>query len=259
MHALQVVVDALPYLDKEYDKPAMRDLVDRWLHIYITWCCPFPCHVAVKVLSWVCHHDVLATARFCLIGALGLPCWADHSMIDEEMDQFDAEDYISSLPPVPQPSFAEGSILAQEYERVVSDPSSRLSAVDASRYQPRAPRSITIYSPCPNTRTHAHPQTRIMSLTPIKFHVRICICTSIDTCLSYSNVCLRVCTAGLYAAEMPSACLPVYTPWQIDLNPSLILLSLPLQWQRCRKGRGMGRCCEESTNVAGAHRASLAE
>lgn len=27
---MQVLVDALPYLDKEYDKPAMRDLVDRW-------------------------------------------------------------------------------------------------------------------------------------------------------------------------------------------------------------------------------------
>jgi hypothetical protein len=25
----EVIVDALPYLDKEYDYPAMRDLVDR--------------------------------------------------------------------------------------------------------------------------------------------------------------------------------------------------------------------------------------
>lgn len=25
----EVIVDALPYLDKEYDHPAMRDLVDR--------------------------------------------------------------------------------------------------------------------------------------------------------------------------------------------------------------------------------------
>jgi len=85
----QVLVDALPYLDKEYDKPNMRDLVD--------------------------------------------------SMIDEEMDQFEPDDYIASLPPVPAPSFTEGGILAQEYQRLVADPSSRLSAVDVSRYQPRAP------------------------------------------------------------------------------------------------------------------------
>lgn len=40
-------------------------------------------------------------------------------MIDEEMDRFEPEDYISSLQPVPPPSFTEGSMLAQEYERVV--------------------------------------------------------------------------------------------------------------------------------------------
>jgi hypothetical protein len=34
-------VDALPYLDKEYDKPAMRDLVDRWALAQVTGRCRF--------------------------------------------------------------------------------------------------------------------------------------------------------------------------------------------------------------------------
>ena len=57
-----------------------------------------------------------------------------YSMIDEEMDQFEPDDYIASLPPVPAPSFTEGGILAQEYQRLVADPSSRLSAVDVRAY-----------------------------------------------------------------------------------------------------------------------------
>jgi len=63
-------------------------------------------------------------------------------MIDEEMEEFEPEDYISSLPPIPPPSFAEGSALAQEYQRVASDPSSRLSALDDSRYQVKPPRFV---------------------------------------------------------------------------------------------------------------------
>ena len=64
------------------------------------------------------------------------------SMIDEEMDEFEPEDYISSLPPIPPPSFPEDSVLAAEYQRVASNPASRLSAVDGTRYQVKPPRSV---------------------------------------------------------------------------------------------------------------------
>ena len=64
------------------------------------------------------------------------------SMIDEEMEEFEPDDYTSSLPPIPLPSFPEGSVLAQEYQRVASDPASRLSAFDGTRYQVKPPRSV---------------------------------------------------------------------------------------------------------------------
>jgi hypothetical protein len=60
-------------------------------------------------------------------------------MIDDEMEEFDPEDYISSLPPVPKPSFPEGSILAKEYARIDADPASRFNAIDTSRYQALPP------------------------------------------------------------------------------------------------------------------------
>jgi len=60
-------------------------------------------------------------------------------MIDQEMEQFEPEDYIASLPAVPPVSFGEESALAQEYQRIMADPSSSISAVDMTRYVPKAP------------------------------------------------------------------------------------------------------------------------
>ena len=119
----QVLVDALPYLDKEYDQPAMRDLVDG---------CGLVRARARARAGVLVRIDTTSDA-------LPPDMWQHCRMIDEEMEQFEPEDYISSLPPLPAPSFAEGSILAQELARVEADPTAGLSAVDTSRYQPQAP------------------------------------------------------------------------------------------------------------------------
>ena len=153
-----MLVDALPYLDKEYDKPAMRDLVDRCARGG-----PAPCRLPractrtrasptagsdtrgkcecarailrVRAHPCVCARiparrvHLRAQADLCALRARALPCapasglpWRRAclhlpalrtrvSMIDDEMEEFDPDDYISSLPPVPQVHRARSSRL----------------------------------------------------------------------------------------------------------------------------------------------------
>ncbi|EKX42707.1 hypothetical protein GUITHDRAFT_111379 [Guillardia theta CCMP2712] len=85
----QIVVDALPYIDKEYDNPHYRQVVDR--------------------------------------------------MVEEEMESFAPEDYISSLPPIPALSLPEGSALRAEYDRMMQDEEYKFAEFDMSRYECHAP------------------------------------------------------------------------------------------------------------------------
>jgi hypothetical protein len=60
-------------------------------------------------------------------------------MVEEEMKKFEPTDYIASLPPVPAVSFEEGSHLRAEWDRVAADESSKMQAVDETRYACRPP------------------------------------------------------------------------------------------------------------------------
>ena len=54
-------------------------------------------------------------------------------LVEDEMESFDPEDYLSMLPPVPQIKLPKGSLLRGELERLEKNPSSHMQKPDMSR------------------------------------------------------------------------------------------------------------------------------
>ena len=99
----EVFVDSLPYIDKEFDFSATKEIVERLVELST--------YIIIEV------RDASAVFR----------------LIEEEMEGFEPDDYLSMLPPVPAPHFPEGSVLKSEFDRLSKAPSSHLPAIDMSR------------------------------------------------------------------------------------------------------------------------------
>jgi hypothetical protein len=56
-----------------------------------------------------------------------------NSLIAEEMEGFEPDDYLSMLPPVPALSLPEGSVLRNEFDRLALAPASRMPPIDMTR------------------------------------------------------------------------------------------------------------------------------
>lgn len=61
------------------------------------------------------------------------------SLIEAEMATFQPRDYLGSLPALPPVSLPKDSVLWAEFERVKTDPSSKLQGIGLARYEPAAP------------------------------------------------------------------------------------------------------------------------
>lgn len=139
----EILVDALPYLDREYDNPTIRDRVDRCLPCLLPFLPPFPHQLVRGCGISIRHHDVAESTSFPFFHARPLPfshlsrVW--RSLVEAEMGNFKPRDYLGSLPPVPPVSLPKESLLWKEFERIKADPSSKLGGIDLAKYEPAAP------------------------------------------------------------------------------------------------------------------------